>query len=301
MKNKILKLMLLVTSIAIGFAATANAQIKTISSDLSFPESVISDGHFLYVTGSGKTPDPMLKDGDGVIQKLTLDGKMIDKNISKTPLNAPKGTAITNGVLYVADLGKIVGISLKTGEKIVEIDFSEFKTGLLNDIAVKSANTFFVTATDIGQVFKVSLGEKSIITAVKIPEIKGANGICYDKKTNRLFVVGFGSFGDKTGSGEIGYISWKGRTASYHRITEMNGFFDGVQLIDANTLAVTNWVSTSKPKGQLLKINVKNGTPEILKDLEPINGPADIYFDGVSKSLLIPVLIDNKLLKYNLK
>nr|WP_315197211.1 hypothetical protein [uncultured Flavobacterium sp.] len=299
MKKTTFKSMLFVVFMIISFVG--NAQTKAIASGLSFPESVISDGHFLYVTGMGKTPDPMLKDGDGVIQKLSMDGKIMDKNISKTPLNAPKGTAIRNGILYVADLNKIVGISLKTGEKIVEIDFSEFKTRLLNDIAVKDNNNLFVTATDIGKVFIVSLGKKPVITAIKIPEIKGANGICYDKKTNRLFVVGFGTFDDTTGSGEIGVISWEKETASYHRITNLKGFFDGVQLINENTLVVTNWISTNERKGQLLKIDVRKGTSEILNTIEPIGGPADIYFDTLSKSLLIPALVDNELLKYGLK
>ncbi|HEY8917380.1 MAG TPA: hypothetical protein VIM87_13100, partial [Chitinophaga sp.] len=69
---------------------------------LAHPESLHADGHFLYATNIGKAMEPTAKDGDGFISKLSLDGKMITPSITTEKLNAPKGTAIIKGVLYVA-------------------------------------------------------------------------------------------------------------------------------------------------------------------------------------------------------
>ena len=76
--------------------------INTMAQDslaLAHPESVISDGKFLYVTNIGNALDPGAKDGDGFISKLSLDGKVIVHKLNDTKLNAPKGTAIIRGML----------------------------------------------------------------------------------------------------------------------------------------------------------------------------------------------------------
>jgi outer membrane protein assembly factor BamB len=123
---------------------TLFAQTKTITTGLQHPESIISDGEFFYATNIGEALSPMTKDGDGSIYKLSLDGKLIEQRFNKSPLNAPKGTAIVNGVLYVADIDRVVGVDIRTGEQVKEIDLAAFGTSFLNDISVKDETTLFV-------------------------------------------------------------------------------------------------------------------------------------------------------------
>ena len=111
-------------------ALTPFAQTTTITTGLQHPESIISDGTFLYATNIGESLAPMTKDGDGSVYKLSLDGKLLEQRFNKSPLNAPKGTAIVSGVLYVADIDRVVGIDCKTGEEVKVIDFSSFATSL---------------------------------------------------------------------------------------------------------------------------------------------------------------------------
>ena len=82
-------------------AVTALAQDST---GLANPESITSDGKYLYVSNIGNKLDPSAKDGDGFISKLSLDGKVIEHSWADTKLNAPKGTAVIRGVLYVTDI-----------------------------------------------------------------------------------------------------------------------------------------------------------------------------------------------------
>src|SRR6185295_3143929 len=146
------KVITVITGMAL--LAGAMAQDKT---GLAHPESVISDGKFLYVTNLGKGGNPTAKDGDGSISKLSLDGKMITPSITTEKLNAPKGTAIIKDVLYVVDIDHIVGIQLSTGKKAADIDASANGTAFLNDLTVKDDNTLFASATDVGKVFEVNL------------------------------------------------------------------------------------------------------------------------------------------------
>src|SRR5688500_19223158 len=98
----------LLTAYACFACTQASAKFSTMYSGMWHPESVISDGEFLYVTDMGKELNPLAKDSDGAIRKFSLDGDLIEYNLSKALLNAPKGTAIIKNVLYVADLERIV-------------------------------------------------------------------------------------------------------------------------------------------------------------------------------------------------
>jgi DNA-binding beta-propeller fold protein YncE len=104
-----------ICSFVMGMVFMVNAMAQD-STGLAHPESVNSDGKFLYVTNLGKAAAPTVKDGDGSISKLSLDGKLITQSITGEKLNAPKGTAVIKGVLYVADIDRIVGHAMR-GER----------------------------------------------------------------------------------------------------------------------------------------------------------------------------------------
>jgi hypothetical protein len=252
---------------------------------LAHPESLISDGKFLYATNIGKALNPGEKDGDGYISKLSLDGKMITPSITTEKLNGPKGTAIIKGVLYVADIDRIVGINLASGKKVTEVSLAGTGGSFANDLAVKDDNTLFVSLTDVGKVYEVNLKTSQV---QPVADVKGANGICYDKTTNRLYTCSF-NFENMQG-GEIGVISWQKQKPVYEKIGDVHGAFDGLALLNNHTLLVSDWVAMDHPAGIVEKIDLNTKTATKL-DWPAINGPADFYFDAKSKRLFIPELV----------
>jgi len=279
------KVITLVTGMALLISAMAQD-----NAGLAHPESVNSDGKFLYVTNIGKEGNPTAKDGDGTISKLSLDGKMITPSITTEKLNAPKGTAIIKGVLYVADLDHIVGIQLSTGKKVADVDISSTGTNFSNDLTVKDDNTLFVSATDLGKVFEVNLKTSEV---KEVANVKGANGLYYDKATNRLYTCSF-DFQNLQG-GEIGVISWQQQKPVYEAIGDIHGAFDGLAMPDKNTLIVSDWGAMDHPAGFVEKIDLT--TKKATKINWPvINGPADFYLDVKGKKLYIPELVAEKVL-----
>ncbi len=256
---------------------------------LAHPESVISDGELLYVTNVGKPLDPMAADGNGYISRLSLDGKVLDSTITDIKLNAPKGTAIIRGVLYVADIDRIVGIQLSSGKKIADIKLGH-SIKFANDLAVKDDFTLYVSATDVGKIVEVNIrtGMKKIVT-----DVKGVNGLHYDKATKKLYTCSF-DFNNLQG-GEIGVVAWNGSVPSYSKIADINGAFDGIALLDSNTLIVSDWVAMDKPAGIIQKIDLTTKKATKL-EIPAINGPADLYLDRNERKLFIPVMIDSKIL-----
>lgn len=263
-------------------AVSAMAQNNT---GLAHPESLISDGRFVYASNIGKALNPAEKDGDGYISKLSPDGKMITPSITTEKLNAPKGTAIIKGVLYVADIDRIVGINLASGKKVAEISLTSTGASFANDLAAKDDNTLFVSLTDIGKVYEVNLKTSQVQV---VADVKGANGICYDKATNRLYTCSF-NFENMQG-GEIGVISWQQQKPVYQKIGDIHGAFDGLALLDNHTLIVSDWVAMDHPAGIVEKVDL-NTKAATKFDWPAINGPADFYFDAQSKRLFIPELV----------
>ena len=255
------------------------------STGLAHPESLISDGKFLYASNIGKALDPAAKDGDGFISKLSLDGKMITPSVTTEKLNAPKGTALIKGVLYVADIDRIVGIDLASGKKVAEVNLADAKTSFLNDLTVKDDHTLFVSATDVGKVFEVNLKTSQV---TPVADVKGANGICYDKESKRLYTCGF-DFQNMKG-GEIGVISWKEQKPVYEKIGDVQGAFDGLALLDNHTLIVSDWGAVDHAAGIVEKIDLNTKTATKF-DWPAINGPADFYLDVKTKRLFIPELV----------
>lgn len=120
--------------------------------------------------------------------------------------------------------------------------------------------------------------------AVKaIADIKGVNGIAYSN--GRLFTNSF-SFDDLKG-GEIGVIT----NGVYKKVGSIQGAFDGMAVVDENTLLVSEWGALDKPAGYLLKIDLRSGKA-IKLDGAVMGGPADFYYDG---KVYVPALLEGKI------
>jgi hypothetical protein len=281
MKNTLLLLA------CMAFALYAPAQAPA---GLTHPESLISDGHFLYATNIGKNMDPYAKDGDGFISKLSLDGKMITPSITTAILHAPKGTAIIKGTLYVADLDRIVGIDLATGKEAAVISLAASHTNLANDLCAKDEHSLFVSLMDIGKIAEVDISTGKISS---VADLKGANGICYDQASQRLYTCNF--LFDNLPGGELGVISWQQQKPVYEKLGDVHGGFDGLALLDDHTLLVSDWGALDHPAGFVEKVDLRSKTATKLK-MPVIAGPADFYLDAQHKRLFIPVMLEGKVL-----
>lgn len=278
---------ILIILILLCFSAlTIFAQTKTITTGLQHPESIISDGKFYYATNIGEALSPTAKDGDGSIYKLSLDGKLIEQRFNKSALNAPKGTAIVNGVLYVADVDRVVGLDIQTGEQVKEIDLASFGTSFLNDITVKDDATLFVGSIDVSKIFVITLSNPAKVDVLDVPEIKSPNGLYYNGPTNQLFFVEL--VRNDLLQGKIGVIDWdKDNHPKMTYLSDLKGNFDGLQMIDRNTLLVSDWYNFKELKCRLIKVDIahKKATP-FLDDVDA----ADILYDKQNKRFIIPGL-----------
>jgi hypothetical protein len=273
-----MKTKVLVSVIALcSFVASAQKDIT----GFHHIESVASDGKFLYVADIGKELDPSAKDGDGRIIKTDMNGKILDSLFAQEKLNAPKGLALDNGILFVADVERLVALDIKSEKKLYEIAFEGIS--FLNDIAVVNKTTLFISATDKSKIFKVSLIDGSYTELVTDKTILGTNGLFYDAQSNRLYVNGFGS--DNKPNGIFGYIDLYGN--KFIQLTKQQGYFDGIWL-SKGVLYISSWVAFEQ-KGIILTYDIVTGKSAEIKRAKPFAGPAD--FTIVKNQIIVPQML----------
>lgn len=267
------------------------------------PESVAEDDNIFYVACIGQKLTPTEKDGDGFIVTVDDDGDIISPNaFPQVRLDAPKGAEIEDGVLYVADVDRVVGINIRLGTVVFTVDFSREGTKYLNDI-VEDDDFLYVSATDIGKIFRVSLRDGSYEELKTAEPLDSPNGLAIEDDV--LYVAEFAK-AHGAPAGKIKAIPLRGvGPRPVFVIYNVSGLYDGLEIEDeedlfgneTDWLYFSDWAENGKA-GAVRKLNLR--TREV-KDVMtgftgvvPANGPADfIVEDG---KIWLPAMVDKKVI-----
>jgi sugar lactone lactonase YvrE len=144
--------------------------------DLRVPESV------LYVQQQGNNPtDKQLFvseidgsstefDGTGGVAVLNTDGSIRHKDWLRG-LNAPKGLAVYQGKLYIADITDVVVVDIATAKILHKIKAPD--SVFLNDVAVDTQGKVYISDTRKNRIYKL---EQQTIS-VFLDNVEAANGL----------------------------------------------------------------------------------------------------------------------------
>jgi len=285
----------LFAALAVPSQAASISVEKTIPGFAS-PESVVVAGYDVFVSNVGVKLEPFAKDGDGFISKLDRQGniktlKWVDQ------LNAPKGLLAVNGVLYVADIDRVLGYRQRDGKPVFELDLAATGVKFLNAFTLYDNRHLLVSATDLGKVFVIDLAAKSYGELKFDTPPNGPNGL--KKFGNRLIVVEWGT--DNQPNGKIRSYKLDGYNATLDNTFAPSpaGYFDGVVGLGANRWLISNWVKF-EPAGLLQVLDTRTGTVSVINQNIPLAGPADIFLDDRNK-LWVPGMLEGKVYRMNLK
>lgn len=272
----------------------APTPVFRVTDGIATPESVFYDeanDRYLVSNINGK-PDEV--DNNGYITELSPDGKVIkDKfiagGVGKVKLDAPKGTGVFAGILYVSDITVVRKFDLKTGAPKGDIPVPG--ATFLNDIAVAKDGRVFVSDSGIKSgaagfdptgtdaVYVIEKGK--LKTVAKSKDLSGPNGLLAVEKG--VLVVTFGS-------NELYRLDDKGAKQDVTKLP--GGGLDGIAQA-GDSLLVSSWQTSSVYRGTL------DGTFEPV--LAELKGPADIGFDSKRKRVLVPRFLENAVEVYDLK
>lgn len=279
--------LLLLILLVVGCQGNSPKLAWQITTGLQQPESVVQtvnkDG--FYVSNiNGK---PSAKDGKGFISLVANNGtikvlKWVDG------LNAPKGMSIHDNTLYVADIDKLLVIDIPTST--VTHRFSTNDNSFLNDVVTTPDGIVYLSDTAKNRIYR--LKDKSFEIWLEDERLENPNGLYID---NDLIVVSsWGQMVDNDWNtdipGHILLISQQSKQIKDFASNTPIGNLDGIVKLDNQNFLVTDWMN-----GKLIKVSTDG---EIKTLLELGQGSADMLYVHDKKLLLIPQMLENKLLAY---
>jgi len=244
------------------------------------PESVLYDeeNDCLYVSNINGNPGE--KDGNGFISKLKTDGTIIELHLIDG-LDAPKGSAVWNGKLYVSDIDKLVKIDISQRKMIQRIPIKG--AVFLNDVAADNFGNIYISDSSgkHGAVYKYDGEEASLWLGSD--KVKSPNGLfCTD---DTLF-IGNG------GTGQI--LSASLRDKSIKISAEVGSNIDGLIGLSADEFLVSDWTGTTSI------VNSQNEKTVLLETTDKNINAADLSFVPSEQLVIIPTFNDDRVIAYKL-
>ncbi|HSC87172.1 MAG TPA: hypothetical protein VLC09_07880 [Polyangiaceae bacterium] len=243
------------------------------------PESVLYDPAQDVYFVSNINGTPLEVDGNGFIAKVTPTGEVtldfIAGGKNGVKLNAPKGMAISAGLLYVADIDTVRTFDSTTGAPKGDIPIAG--ASFLNDIAEGLDGSLYVSDSALDKSF-ASTGKDAIYKLVKgkpkklvaNKKLAGPNGLLAAE--GGVWVVTFGS-------GELYFVDDKGKQDRVQKLPK--GSNDGIVQTKSGSLLVSSWegaaVFAGDPGGEFVEL------------MTGLTSPADIGYDSKRNRLLVPL------------
>lgn len=264
-----------------------------VVADVGFatPESVVHDAAADVYLVSNINGDPAAKDGNGFISRVTPDGtvdalKWIDGEAGGFTLNAPKGMAIQDGTLYVADIDCIRLFDVATGAHKDDVCLQN--ATFLNDVAPGGDGSVFFTDTgmEAGQdgltpsgtdaVYRM-IDDDRVVAVAKEPSLGGPNGVAVGSRG--IMVVTFRS-------GEVYRLTAEGDRTDVMPASERQ--FDGIEMLPDGGFLVSSWGDQC-----LFAIG---GDGSVARLMEGVEAPADIGYDASRNRVLVPLFQANQVI-----
>ncbi|MBN1948712.1 MAG: SMP-30/gluconolactonase/LRE family protein [Candidatus Cloacimonetes bacterium] len=247
---------------------------------LIVPESVIRDpvtGYFLVSNINGSSS---AVDGNGFISRLNESGEIVNLKWVKG-LNAPKGMAIHERILYVTDITRLISIDLDKGKiiKQYEVPGSRF----LNDVVTDDLGNVYISDSSPDSRIIYRLHSGKIEKWLESERLNRPNGLFF--ADNILYI---GSSGD----GKIKTVDLQEKEVKILANIGLN--IDGLFQDRLGNIFTSNWsgiISCTLPSGKTVKL---------LDTTEESINTADIGYWQERDILLIPTFFGNTIAAYQI-
>lgn len=263
----------LITCFLSSYAQTKLTKLWEANEQLPTPESVLYHAEADELLVSLIDGDGAEKDGKGGVAKLNPDGSLKDATWVEG-LNAPKGLALHDGLLYVADIDEVVIIDYASGEvkTVVAVPGAVF----LNDVTAADDGQIYVSDTRNGEIY-VLQNEQPSLYMEDVPDVNGLrviDGTLYALAGKELWKIGAN----------------KEKTIITDQI-ELAA--DGLEPVGDGSFLVTCW------PGQIYHITAEGKVSKLL-DVQGEMNTADLGYNQKERVLYVPTFLKNSVVAYRL-
>ncbi|MCH5305537.1 MAG: hypothetical protein J1E79_03565 [Rikenella sp.] len=275
-------------------------QVYTVTERIRFNEGTlpIKNKGILLSNFGTDTLDPLNREGKGYVLLLDKSPRVVVP--ASGALNAPKGMALKEDCLFVADVGCVMVFNLKRPEsRPVKIAFPA-EDLFVNDI-LALGDFLLVSVTNTGRLYAIDVKRCDAIWRGKRPvpkrvaSIPGANGLA--EYEGRLFVASYdpdGKPGEENGIYAIDMTMPE--SGPVNILAGRAGQYDGIAVApDGSKLYFSNW-HNAEGKAEVGYVDLTAGKEPAVTVLDlgvELLGPADICISA--GYLFIPDLPANKL------
>lgn len=262
-------------------AQTATGQDTWVLEGLEMPESVLVDSEREQLLVSNIVGHPGETDANGYLSRVSLDGTLIEREWV-TGLDAPKGMALIDNELLVADLGRLHIIDVDTG--LIIDSLSPDGAVFLNDVT-SDANAAWISDLLTNTIWRYSDG--TLERWLHNDQLALPNGLLVDG--SRLLVGSWGvGLNDDFSTEKPGaLLSVDLASKAISIVVPSVGNIDGI-VSAGGVLFVSDWLS-----GALLEVN--EATKTVVETKRFPKGLADIGAD--SEALYLPLMLDGQVKK----
>lgn len=274
-----------VLALTMPLAPAAQAAEAWRTPGFSTPESVVYDADNQRLIVSNIVGEATEVDGNGTLSLVGLDGAVVEAEWVKG-LDAPKGSAIANGKLYVADLSNLRIVDLASGAlETVAVEGATF----LNDVTADANGNVYLTDTFANRIYRYADGEAELF--VEDAALQSPNGILADGDS--LIIASFGTLAEKQEDmrpGGLVKIDIASKAVTPVETAGAFGFLDGIVKV-GDDIIVSDFFA-----GAVYRI-APDAAPVPVTQL--VMGSADIGTDG--SAIFVPMMMQGELVKLTLE
>ena len=268
---------------AMGMLSPAVAmQINGLESPHSFLADPANNSYYI----SNVNGEPNARDNNGFITKLNgqaeiVGFKFICGGEQGTTLHAPKGMALVDQVLYVADVDTLRGFDKNSGKTMMTIAMTPSPLPArplsLIDIAANDQGLLFVSDMPGNTIYKVDTKQRHVVSVfIHDERLAGPAGVAVHPKTGHIIVVSWEK-------GSILDISQDGVLTELVSNSFFTSRFQNLSGIDFDRWG--NMYVSDLTKGKVWRMQ-PNKTFQVIAEFLP--APADVGIDRVNNLILVP-------------
>jgi hypothetical protein len=175
------------------YAVWAQITVTNLETPYSFVSSSSGKEYFI----SSVNGDPEAADNNGFITKLDGNGKIlnfkfIEGGVGDIVLNAPKGMALVDQTLYVADLDQLRAFDMVSGKPIVSIPVAASAGQAavrLTDVAYDGKGLLYCSDQHANRIYRVELPSRKVTLFAADAILAGPTGLAIHPKSGELIAV----------------------------------------------------------------------------------------------------------------
>src|SRR5690242_4947390 len=171
----------------------AQITVTNLQSPYSFVSSSSGKEYFI----SSVNGDPDAADNNGFITKLDASGKLVNLKfiqggLEGVTLHAPKGMALVEQTLYVADLDQLRAFDTVSGKFVGAVPVPAApgeSPPSLTDVAYNGAGLLYCSDRHANRIYRVELPQRKMTLLVADPALAGPAGLAVHPKSGQLIAV----------------------------------------------------------------------------------------------------------------